>query len=65
MKGYSTMNIELPEYPHIARIIWPEQKHIYINTAADPGAKIDYLMKDGQVCLFLVPGSKLPDGQPR
>ena len=64
MKDYSTMKIELSEYPHIARIIWPEQKHIYINSAANPDANIDYLMKDGQVCLLLGPGKKLPDGRP-
>lgn len=65
MKGYTTMNIEMPEHPEIARIIWPDQKRIYINAAAEPGAKVDYLMKDGQVCLFLGPGKKLPDGEPK
>ena len=63
MKGYTSMQIELPEHPKIARIIWPEKKRIYINAAADPGAKIDYLMQDGQVCLFLTPGGNLPDGR--
>lgn len=64
MKDYTTMHIELPEYPKISRIIWPDQKRIYINAAADPGANIDYLMQDGQVCLFLALGCKLPDGGP-
>ena len=64
MKNYTSMQIELPEYPMIARIIWPDRRRIYINAAADPGAKIDYLMQDGQVCLFLGPGGKLPDGRP-
>ena len=65
MKDYTTMHVELPEHPHIARIIWPDQKRIYINDAAEPGANLDYLMKAGQVYLFLSPTGKLPDGGPR
>lgn len=64
MKGYTTMIVELPDHPRIARVIWPDKRRIYINAAADPGAKIDYLMKDGQVFLFLSPNGKLPDGEP-
>lgn len=64
MREYTEMKIELPEHPEIARIIWPDQKRIYINVSAEPGAKVDYLMKDGQVCLFLGPGKKLPEGGP-
>lgn len=64
MKDYTSMAVDLPEYPQIARIIWPDQKRIYINAAAEPGANVDYLMKDGQVCLFLSPNGKLPDGRP-
>lgn len=64
MKGYATMIVELPEYPHIARVVWPDQKRIYINAAAEPGANIDYLVNDRQVCLFLSPNGKLPDGGP-
>lgn len=65
MKGYSEMIIELPEHPEISRVIWPDQKRIYINAAADPGANIDYLMKDGQVFVALGCGHKLPDGRPK
>jgi len=64
MKGYITMIVELPDHPRIARIIWPDKRRIYVNAAAEPGANIDYLMKDGQVCLLLGPGKKLPDGWP-
>lgn len=64
MKDYTSMHIELPECPKIARLIWPDQKRIYINDAAEPGANIDYLMQDGQVFLFLSPTGKLPDGGP-
>lgn len=65
MKGYTTMIVELPDHPRIARVIWPDKRRIYINAAADPGAKIDYLMKDGQVFLFLSPNGKLPEGGPK
>lgn len=61
MKDYTTIHIELPEYPQIARIIWPEHKRIYINDASEPGANLDYLMADGQVCLFLGAGCRLPE----
>lgn len=64
MKGYITTIVELPDYPRVARIIWPDKRRIYINADAEPGANIDYLMKDGQVCLFLGPGKNLPDGRP-
>ena len=65
MKGYTTMTVYLPEHPEYARIIWPDWKHIYINSAAEPGANIDYLMKDGQAFLFLSPNGKLPEGGPK
>ena len=64
LSDYSKMQIELPEYPEIARIIWPDKKRIYINAAADPGANIDYLMRAGQVFLVLSPDGNLPDGRP-
>ena len=63
MREYTKMKIELPEHPEIARIIWPDKRRIYINAAADPGAKIDYLMAGGQVFLALSPDGKLPDGE--
>ena len=65
VKGYATMIVELPDHPRIARVVWPDKRRIYINAAADPGAKIDYLMKDGQVFLFLSPNGKLPEGGPK
>ena len=65
MKGYTTTIVELPDHPRIARVIWPDKRRIYINAAADSGAKIDYLMKDGQVFLFLSPNGKLPEGGPK
>jgi hypothetical protein len=65
VKGYTTMIVELPACPKIARIIWKEQKRLYINAAAEPGANIDYLVNDRQVCLFLSPNGKLPDGAPK
>ena len=64
MKDYTSMHIELSECPKIARLIWPDQKRIYINDAAEPDANIDYLMQDGLVFLFLSPAGKLPDGGP-
>lgn len=64
MKDYTSMTIDLPEHPKIARLIWPDQKRIYINAASEPGANIDYLMTDGQVFLFLSPNGKLPEGRP-
>lgn len=64
MKDYTSMTIDLPERPEISRLIWPDQKRIYINAAAEPGANIDYLMADGQVFLFLSPNGKLPEGKP-
>lgn len=64
MKDYTTMNIELPQRPEIARIIWPDQKRIYINAAAYPSANIDYLMANGTVFLALSPNGELPEGEP-
>ena len=64
MKDYTSMTIDLPEHPEIARLIWPDQKRIYINAAAEPGANIDYLMHPGQSFLTLSPTGKLPDGSP-
>lgn len=64
LTNYSSMKIDLPEHPEIARIIWPDQKRIYINAAADPDANIDYLMAKGTVFLALSPDGELPEGEP-
>lgn len=64
MKDYTSMTIDLPEHPEIARLIWPDQKRIYINAAAEPGANIDYLMAKGTVFLALSPNGELPEGEP-
>lgn len=65
MKDFSRIKVELPQYPQIARIIGRDQKRIYINTAADPGAKIDYLLAPGQQFVILGPNSPLPKGKPK
>lgn len=64
LKDYTSMQVELPEHPEIARVIWPDKQRIYINAAADPHANIDYLMTHGQVFLALSPQGELPEGKP-
>ena len=65
MKKYEKVKIELPQYPQIKRIISRDQKRIYNNAAADPDARIDYLLAPGQNFIILGPGHPLPDGKSR
>lgn len=64
MNGYTKMRVELPQFPRIARIINRDKKRIYINSAADPDAKIDYLMAPGQTIVVIGPEHPLPEGKP-
>lgn len=64
MKGYKRLKVELPQCPQIARIIDRDWKRIYINVAADPDAKIDYLMAPGQTVVVIGPEHPLPEGKP-
>ena len=63
MNGYAKTRVELPQFPHIARIINRDKKQIYINAAADPDAKIDYLMAPGQTIIVIGPKHPLPEGK--
>jgi hypothetical protein len=63
MKGYERMMVELPQYPQIKRIVSRDQKRIYINAAADPNARIDYLLAPGQHFVIIGPGHPLPEGK--
>ena len=63
MKDYTRIKVELPQHPQIARIISRDLRRIYINTAADPGAKIDYLMAPGQHFVIIGPSHPLPEGK--
>lgn len=45
---YRVIRGPIPDYPHIARFICPEEGRIYINTMARPDAKIDMIIP-GQV----------------
>lgn len=40
MKSFRTVNVWIPEFPEVARIISLPKELIYINLSARPGAKI-------------------------
>ena len=63
MEGYHKTKVELPQCSKIARIISRELRRIYINTAAEPGAKIDYLIHPEQSLIIIGPESPLPPGK--
>ena len=65
MKDYTRIKVELPQHPQIARIISRDMRRIYINAAADPDARIDYLLAPGQHFVIIGPGHPLPEGEKR